>query len=76
MNLPIVAINLNQKRTMNYDLCPPILRSTLAIHVPFSLEIVNYAITNWPYSHKRYHAEGKAGDYYYNESTYTQLGYK
>ncbi|WKL47613.1 TIR domain-containing protein [Flavobacterium pectinovorum] len=75
MDLPIVAINLDGNRRLNYDLCPPILRNTLAIHVPFSPDIVNFAITNWPYSHKQHKAEGKSIDYYYTDSTYSQLGY-
>ncbi|KFF05552.1 TIR domain-containing protein [Flavobacterium reichenbachii] len=75
MNLPIIAINLDNSRAINYDLCPPILRDTLAIHVPFSPDIVNYAITNWPYSHRNYRSQGVSGSYHYYNSVYSQLGY-
>lgn len=72
--LPIIAVNLNGKRKMDDVLCPLILKSNLAVHVPFSPRIVDYAIKNWPNSHKKYIAQGKSGAYVYNGSVYTGLG--
>src|SRR3970040_1138428 len=35
-DLPIIAVNLNGRRSMDESRCPPILRKELAIHVSFN----------------------------------------
>ena len=35
LELPIVAVNLDGKRFMDIDRCPPIIRSEYVVHVPF-----------------------------------------
>ena len=72
--IPIIVVNLDGKTSMNNDLCPTILRNELAIHVPFKPAIINYAIKNWPASHRNHIQNGDSGPYYYNDSVYTQLG--
>jgi hypothetical protein len=72
--MPIIAVNLNKKRSMDDDRCPAILRNALAIHVPFGSKIVNYAIKNWPARHAVLKREGKISNRYYIESIYTELG--
>lgn len=74
MGLPIIVVNLDGKRSINSTLCPPILRDELAIHVPFSHKIIDYAIKNWPSIARRYKVEGKTGPYLYNNSVYISLG--
>lgn len=75
MGIPIIAINLDGSRSINNDLCPPILRNALAIHIPFSPNIVNYAIANWKTYHKLHSAAGKSGSFHFIPSIYSQLGY-
>jgi nucleoside 2-deoxyribosyltransferase len=72
--MPIIAVNLNKAKSRDNDRCPAILRDALAIHVPFSSKIVNYAIKNWPQQHATYRKVGDTGAYHYNESVYTNLG--
>lgn len=74
MGLPIIAVNLDGKRSTNTDLCPPILRNKLAIHVPFGPKIIDYAIRNWPSGSKQYKEEGKTVPYSYVDSVYKSLG--
>ncbi|UCA60722.1 TIR domain-containing protein [Chryseobacterium rhizoplanae] len=74
MGLSIIVVNLDGKRSINSTLCPPILRDELAIHVPFSHKIIDYAIKNWPSNARIYKVEGKTGPYYYNNSVYISLG--
>ena|ERR1700733_4704562 len=74
MGLPIIAVNLGGKRQMDPDLCPPILRSELAMHVPFSQKIIDHALSNWPDQHGREAAARRSGPFYYPDSVYKQLG--
>jgi hypothetical protein len=72
--LPIIAVNLDGKRSIDENRCPLILREELAIHITFNRAIIQYALENWPSSHENYLAGGKSGPYYYKESVYKSLG--
>ena len=71
---PIVAVNLNKKKVMDNNLCPPLLKDKLAIHIPFGHNALNYALNHWPSSHENYKKEGKTGAYTYKESVYESYG--
>jgi hypothetical protein len=73
-NTPIIAVNLNGRRYMDDNLCPPILRNELAIHVPFAHKIIDYSIKNWPFNHRNYTKDGITGPRYYIDSVYKELG--
>ncbi len=72
--IPIIAVNLNNKRSIDYDLCPAILKDELAIHVSFNQKIIEYAINNWANSEESHKRDGKSGPFYYENSWYAQLG--
>jgi hypothetical protein len=73
LDIPIVAVNLNDKRKMDPDLCPPILRGEYVVHVPFKAKIIKYALENFPpFFHKR--GDGDRGPLYYPASVYRDLG--
>lgn len=72
-DLPIIAVNLNRRRSMDEDRCPPVLRDELAIHVSFNAAIMQYALDHWPASHQQYRQTQKTGPYYYKENIYTGL---
>lgn len=74
LNLPPIVVNLNGLRQMDGDLCPPAIRDALAIHVSFNAAIIQHALENWPATFESLRAQGKTGPYFYNESTYRQLG--
>jgi hypothetical protein len=74
LNIPIIVVNLDKARSINYDLCPPILRDQLAIHVPFGSKIIDYSIRNWPSSAKSHKSKGESGPYSYKQSVYDELG--
>lgn len=73
-NIPIVAVNLNKLKKKDAKLCPPILRDELAVHVPFGLKIINYALNDWPEKHDKYSSkkEDKCA-YKYNDTVYNKL---
>lgn len=73
LDLPIVAVNINGSRRKD-ALCPPAIRESLAIFVPFGAKIVEYALTYWPAEHLRLKADGKSGEFYYVDSVYERLG--
>jgi hypothetical protein len=72
-NLPIIAVNLNGKRSMDSDRCPPLLKEALAIHISFNAKIMQHALENWPSSHEKYSSSGESGAYYYKEEVYKGL---
>lgn len=72
--LPCIVVNLDGKRSMNSEKCPPIIRDELAVHVSFNSKILQYALENWPDSDEEYRKEGKTGAYYYKDEVYKQLG--
>ncbi|MBI2811346.1 MAG: TIR domain-containing protein [Candidatus Melainabacteria bacterium] len=74
LNLAIIAVNLNGKRERDIDLCPPIIRDELAIHVSFNAAIMQYALENWPENAAKHKREGKAGSYHYKPEIYQKLG--
>jgi MTH538 TIR-like domain (DUF1863) len=74
LKIPIIAVNLDGKKSINSDLCPPILRTELVVHVPFKPAIINYAIKNWPSSYRKHIQNGDSGPHSYIDSVYTQLG--
>lgn len=73
MGMPIIVVNIDKRKEINYDLCPPILKSQLAIHIPYAQKIINYAIRNWPTSARNHKAKGEGGPYSYKESVYENL---
>ena len=73
-NIPIIAVNLNGKTSMDSNLCPAILKDELAIHVSFNQKIIEYAIDNWEASDAKHRQAGKTGAFYYKDSVYARLG--
>jgi hypothetical protein len=73
-NIPIIAINLNGKRDMDVNRCPPILQDKLVLHISFNQRIVEKAITEWIALSDNLKGQGKSGPFYYKTEIYTQLG--
>lgn len=74
MNLPIVVVNLNQKRNHDTIICPPILRDHLAIHISFSPKILQFALEAWETWHYQHQSNGTTGPFHYDVETYRRLG--
>ena len=72
-DLPVVVVNINGNRKHDSDLCPPILKDHYAVHVPFKMKIIQYALDNFPgeYDNRDRLATGPR---YYTDSVYTELG--
>ena len=74
LDLPIIVVNLNGKRSMDNDKCPAVLRNKLALHVSFNSKIIQLALEKWSDLHYQYSKEGKTGSFYYNDRIYSNLG--
>lgn len=74
MDLPIVVVNLNGRRSMDDERCPPVIRDELAMHVSFNLAILQYALERWEAAHHAHRSAGDSGPYYYKDSVYRSLG--
>jgi len=72
--MPIIAVNLTGKRSMDQDRCPPLLSNALAIHISFNVAIMQHALENWPASDTSFRQEKKSGPYYYKDDVYQRLG--
>ena len=72
-DLPIIAVNLNRTRGIDYDLCPPVIRTKYIVHIPFRMRIIKYALDNFP---DQYYGRGNArnGALDYPDSVYEALG--
>ncbi len=66
-NCRIIALNLDGSRQLNFSTCPTFLQDIGAVFVPFSAEIVAYALQYW--------VKQPSGNWYYPDSIYQQLGY-
>lgn len=74
MNLPIIVVNLNQQRSHDDLLCPPILRNALAMHVSYSPKILQFALEGWSTWHYEHQRNGRTGPFYYESDIYKALG--
>lgn len=72
--IPIIVVNLNGKRQLDPDKCPPILNNHTAIHISFNQKIIEHALNNWVTQYDNIKIEGKLGPFFYNENVYKSLG--
>lgn len=71
MKIPIIVVNINGSRQKDNNLCPPILKDKLAIHISFKQKIILHAMGNWPQWHFEYIKDDKKTDsYYYKDEVY------
>lgn len=72
---PIIAVNPNRIRSVDYDVCPTILKTHLSLHIPYDLRAIEVAVKNWPTSHNEHMKNEKEQRkiYKYAESVYKQI---
>lgn len=71
MNIPIVVVNLNGQKQMDSNFCPPILRGTCSVHVPFKMKIIKKALDDFC---ANFASHAALTDLYYPQATYDELG--
>lgn len=70
--IPIIVANLNKKRSLDSDRCPPILKGRGAMHIAFGARIIKFALDNYAEDPKEYKSHT---DWYYGNEVYRDLGY-
>jgi hypothetical protein len=73
-DLPIIAVNLNGRRSLDPERCPPVLRDALVVHVSFNAAIMQHALEQWPDEHYRLQSNRTSGARYYDDNVYSRLG--
>ena len=72
-DLPIIIVNLNDKREYDPDRCPPILSRHYAVHISFQMKIIQRSLDNFPDFYAKRDPTA-TGPLYYKDSVYSQLG--
>jgi len=73
MDLPIVVVNLNQKRVVDEALCPANLRNQPSLHVSFQPKIIQFALDNFVARFNQGEFDG-GSPVGYNAQVYRDLG--
>lgn len=73
LDIPIVAVNLNGKRQMDPDRCPPLLQDQYIVHVAYKAKIIKYALDNFPAEYGRRDSNA-SGNRLYSDDIYRKLG--
>jgi hypothetical protein len=75
LGLPIIAVNLNEKRFRDSDRCPPIIRDECVVHIPFKMKAIKFALDNWPGEFNKMQTAARAqGARVYSDDQYHKLG--
>ena len=73
LGLPIIGVNLNQKRSQDLKRCPPVIRNALVVYVSFQPAILQYTLENWPAQYFRLRGQQHSGPRYYPDEVYSGL---
>ena len=71
LRIPLVVVNLNNKRRMDDERCPPIIKGTASVHVAFRAKIIQKALDEFCENFDKYSGQE---DLYYNDDVYKRLG--
>lgn len=73
LGLPIIVVNLNDKRQMDPDRCPVPLRTGYIVHISYKRAIIKYALDNFP-AEFRGRDRIATGPRIYGDDVYQSLG--
>lgn len=73
-SLPIIVINANNIRTVDYDRCPTMMKKNLGMHIALHSPIIEYALVNYPSSHKSHLEQELHTPLRYSQAVYEELG--
>jgi len=71
LGIPIVAVNLNNMRGIDNNLCPPIIKDKSVIHVAFRAKIIQHALDEFCENYNQYKGQSNL---YYSDAIYERLG--
>lgn len=75
-NIPIIAVNVNGIRSVDYDRIPMILKKkkqTISLHITFQAPILEYALLHWPDDFRMHLEKGNIYTFRYSNDIYESL---
>lgn len=69
-SIPIIVINTNGARSLDFDLCPIALQHKLALHIGLSKFAFAKAILEWEDIFQVLSSTNQTGDYYFSDNAY------
>ncbi len=72
--MPIIAMNVNGIRSVDFDRAPTSIKKNLSLHISYQEAILELALKNWPQSHQKYLEKEKKYNIRYDNSVYDALG--
>lgn len=72
-SMPMIAMNVNGIRSVDYDRAPTVLKKNLSMHITFNPMLLEYALDRWPQSHVLHQQKEHAYTMRYSEQVYDQL---
>jgi hypothetical protein len=75
LGLPIIVVNLNERRSIDDVRCPAPLKNACAIHIPFKMRAIKETLDTFPAAFRGFNAQTKAeGPRHYNDLVYKSWG--
>lgn len=74
LGLPIIVVNENNIRSIDFDRCPMLVKKSLSLHISFNEKVLRCAVEAWPALHYGYVNKEKKGLFRFPAEVYTQLG--
>jgi hypothetical protein len=73
LGLPIIVVNINEKRSMDSERCPVPLRTGYFVHVAYKRAIIKHALEGFPNEFAR-RDQADTSTRYYTDDVYKALG--
>lgn len=71
--IPLIAINTNGIRSVDFARCPVYLKKQISIHIPFHPDILSFALSDWPAKHEAAVLKENKGTFVYDHKIYDKL---
>lgn len=74
MGKPVIVVNENNIRAVDFDRCPALIKKALTLHISFNELIFECAVSYWPKMHSEFTEKGKKGMFKFPQSVYSYYG--
>ena len=74
LKLPIIVVNLNQRRDVDNERFPNVLNNYPTISISYNQKIMQYALENWEVGFINHYRNHEMNSYYYKKEVYDSLG--
>ena len=74
LKLPIIVVNLNQRRDVDNERFPNVLNNYPTISISYNQKIMQYALENWEVGFINHYRNNEMSSYYYKKEVYDSLG--